>query len=214
MVCERTRHTKLFKRRQQVVFGLAPKPLVQDTSRLEEEIIKVEVWNWKDSVLQTTQNTRLEAEKKRSYQTAINLSDKSIALLGGTTVPQVVLADEGNASIALGLSDLPYRWSNFYDVTSHTDVYVIDTKTGNKTKVTEKLKVKSRSHQKRNLCSGLAYPIRLGLHMMLRHATHNLLLRHYLLPLRMRKMIIPTILPIMDLLGGLKMIPAYGVRSL
>ncbi len=121
-------------------FGLAPKPLVQDTTRLEEEIIKVEVWNWKDSVLQTTQNSRLEADKKRSYQTVITLSDKSIALLGETTVPQVVLADEGNASIALGLSDLPYRWSNFYDVTGYTDAYIIDTKTGNKSKVVEKIK--------------------------------------------------------------------------
>ncbi|MBX2899343.1 MAG: S9 family peptidase [Cyclobacteriaceae bacterium] len=121
-------------------FGLAPKPLVQDTTRLEEEIIKVEVWNWKDSVLQTTQNSRLEAEKKRSYQTVITLADESMAFLGSATVPQVVLADEGNAPIALGLSDLPYRWSNFYDITGHTDVYVIDTKTGSKSKVITKVK--------------------------------------------------------------------------
>jgi len=129
-------------------FGLAPKPLVQDTSRLEEEIIKVEVWNWKDSVLQTQQNSllqtqqnsRLESDKRRAYQTAINLSDKSIALLGSTTIPQVILADEGNAPIALGLSDLPYRWSNFYDVTGYTDAYMVDVKTGSKTKIAEKIK--------------------------------------------------------------------------
>lgn len=121
-------------------FGLAPKPLVQDTSRLEEEIIKVEVWNWRDSVLQTQQNSRLEAEKKRSYQAVINLADKSIIRLGSTTLPQVVLAEEGNASIALGLSDLPYRWSNFYDITGHSDAYVIDVRTGSKNKVAEKIK--------------------------------------------------------------------------
>ncbi|MCW5911432.1 MAG: S9 family peptidase [Cyclobacteriaceae bacterium] len=121
-------------------FGLAPKPLTQDTTRLEEEIIKVEVWNWKDSVLQTQQNSRLEADKKRSYQTAINLNDKSIALLGNATVPQVVLADEGNAAIALGVSDRPYRWSNFYDISGYSDAYIIDVKTGNKNKVAEKVK--------------------------------------------------------------------------
>ncbi len=121
-------------------FGLKPKPLVQDTSKLEEEIIKVEVWNWKDSVLQTQQNARLEAEKKRSFQSVINLTDKSIALLGSETIPQVVLADEGNAAVALGLSDKPYRWSNFYDISGYTDVYSIDVRTGNSKRIAEKIK--------------------------------------------------------------------------
>lgn len=125
--------TKLF-------FGLVPKPLVQDTSRLEEEIVKVEVWNWKDSVLYTQQNARLEAEKKRSYKAVINLTDKSIRQLGSAAVPDVVLADEGNAPVALGLSDRPYRWSNFYDISGHTDVYAIDVSTGNSKRIGEKIK--------------------------------------------------------------------------
>lgn len=121
-------------------FGLAPKPLVQDTTLLEEEIVKVEIWNWRDSVLQTQQNSRLEAEKKRSYQTVINLANQSIIRLGSPSLPQVVLSDEGNASIALGLSDLPYRWSNFYDISGYSDAYVIDVRTGTKSKVAEKVK--------------------------------------------------------------------------
>jgi dipeptidyl aminopeptidase/acylaminoacyl peptidase len=125
--------TKLF-------FGLVPKPLVQDTSRLEEEIIKVEVWNWKDSVLYTQQNAQLEREKKRSYKAVINLADQSIHQLSSSLIPDVIVPDEGNGAIALGLSDKPYRWSNFYDINGRTDVYVIDVNTGASKRIAEEVK--------------------------------------------------------------------------
>lgn len=125
--------TKLF-------LGLVPKPLVQDTLKLEEEIVKVEVWNWKDSILYTQQNSGLEAEKKSSHRAVINLSDNSLTLLGNSTIPNIVVGDEGNADVALGLSDKPYRWSNFYDISGYTDVYTIDVKTGVNNQVAEKIK--------------------------------------------------------------------------
>lgn len=120
--------------------GLMPKPLVQDTLKLDEEIVKVEVWNWQDSVLYTQQNNQLEAEKKRSNRAVINLSTKSLTLLGNSAIPSVILGDEGNASVALGLSDRPYRWSVFYDPNSFEDLYVIDVNTGKNKRVAEKIK--------------------------------------------------------------------------
>ena len=120
--------------------GLVPKPMVQDTLKLEEEIVKVEVWNWKDSVLYAQQNSGLEAEKKRSNKAVINLADKSLTLLGNTIIPSVTLGDEGNATVALGLSDKPYRWSNFYDISGYTDAYTIDVKTGTSKRIAEKIK--------------------------------------------------------------------------
>jgi dipeptidyl aminopeptidase/acylaminoacyl peptidase len=120
--------------------GLMPMPLTQDTLKLEEEIVKVEVWNWRDSVLYTQQNSGLEAEKKRSNKAVINLADKSLTLLGNTTIPSVTLGDEGNAPIALGLSDKPYRWSDFFDITGYSDVYTIDVNSGASKRVASKIK--------------------------------------------------------------------------
>ncbi len=120
--------------------GLAPVPLVQDTTKLEEEIIKVEVWNWRDSVLQTQQNKQAENEKKRSYYYVVNLASKKLTSLSNETVPDVTLADEGNASVALGLSDRAYRWHSFHDPNVYRDAFIINVSDGSKTKVLEKLK--------------------------------------------------------------------------
>lgn len=138
--------------------GLMPKPLVQDTLKLEEEIVKVEVWNWRDSVLYTQQNTGLEAERRRSNRAVINLSDKSLTLLGSSTIPSVMLGDEGNASIALGVSDRPYRWSDFYDPSGFSDVYTIDVKTGKSKRVVEKIKGNVNLSPKANYITWFSLP--------------------------------------------------------
>ena len=120
--------------------GLAPKPIVQDTLKLEEEIVKVEVWNWKDSILYSQQNKQAENEKKRSYHAVFNLTNKTLTSLSNQTVPDVTLADEGNAAIALGVSDRPYRWHNFYDISGYNDAYIVNIHDGVRTKALTKVK--------------------------------------------------------------------------
>ncbi|MCZ8023758.1 MAG: prolyl oligopeptidase family serine peptidase [Cyclobacteriaceae bacterium] len=121
-------------------FGVAPKPLLQDTTKLDEEIVKVEVWNWKDSVLYTQQNAQLENEKKRSYQAVFHSGENKIVTLASPAIPIVVQGAEGNANMALGISDKPYRWSDFYDISGHNDAYLIDVKTGASTLIAQKVK--------------------------------------------------------------------------
>lgn len=125
---------------KKIFVGLAPTPLVQDTTRLDEEIIKVEVWNWRDSVLQPQQFKQLEREKKRSYQAVYNFSLQRLLPLATETIPEISVGDEGNASIALGISDRPYRWHDFYDISGHNDAYVINTTSGIRTQILSKVK--------------------------------------------------------------------------
>jgi dipeptidyl aminopeptidase/acylaminoacyl peptidase len=120
--------------------GLAPQPAVQDTLKLEEEIVKVEVWNWKDSVLYTQQNRQLEAEKKRNYMAAVDLATTKLIPLADESVRSITLVDDGNAAVALGVSDKPYRWSDFYDISGYNDAYQIDVKTGSRKRVATKVK--------------------------------------------------------------------------
>jgi dipeptidyl aminopeptidase/acylaminoacyl peptidase len=134
-------YTPLFSKNGSTLYvGLSPQPQVQDTLKLEEEIVKVEVWNWKDSVLYTQQNRQLDTEKKRSYLAAIDLNNNKLTPLGNEMVSSVTLVDDGNASVALGISDKPYRWSDFYDISGHNDAYWVDIKTGEKKLVAKKVK--------------------------------------------------------------------------
>ncbi|NBP69917.1 MAG: S9 family peptidase, partial [Cytophagia bacterium] len=134
-------YTPMFSQNSKTLYvGLAPTPLLPDTTRLEEEVIKVDVWNWRDSVLQTQQARQLENEKKRSYLAAYDLQNNSLKPLGNERVPRITLTDEGNAPYALALSDLPYRWSNFYDSNTDQDAFLVNVQSGEQKLIAKELK--------------------------------------------------------------------------
>ncbi|MDW7690596.1 prolyl oligopeptidase family serine peptidase [Flammeovirgaceae bacterium SG7u.111] len=122
-------------------FGFSPEPVLQDTLLLEEEIVNVEVWGYKDTYLQTQQNIEAEMEKKRAYLAMYDLGDEVASLLGSPEVPEIILAAEGNADVALGYSNLPYGQALSWDgYPPYNDIYLVDVRSGGKTKVAAKVK--------------------------------------------------------------------------
>ncbi len=121
-------------------FGTAPIPLPEDTTQNDEVTAKLDVWNWQDPFLQSQQNKGLDQEKKRSYLAVIDLATRTCTQLGSTTMPVVVTANEGNADVALGLSDVLYRRLTSWEAVDYNDVYLVQVPTGTATRVIEKLK--------------------------------------------------------------------------
>jgi dipeptidyl aminopeptidase/acylaminoacyl peptidase len=116
-------------------FGIAatPKPEPKDAP----EPIKVDIWNWKDPLLQPMQKVQADRERRRTLMCVIHLmtKDKKFAQLGTEDVPEIRPGD--HTRLALGLSDIPYRqlisWDRGYD-----DVYLVSLADGAKMKVLEK----------------------------------------------------------------------------
>lgn len=121
-------------------FGTAPKPVVQDTTRLPEEIISVEVWTWNDDYIYPQQNVQLENEKKRSYLMVAHLADRKLVQLATRENPDVQTGEEGNAAVALSESDVPYRKMSTWDVNVLSDVYVVDVATGSRKEIAHSVK--------------------------------------------------------------------------
>jgi dipeptidyl aminopeptidase/acylaminoacyl peptidase len=121
-------------------FGMANKPVVQDTTLLPEEIVNIDIWNWQDDYIQPQQGRQLENDKKRSYLSVFQIDSKKIIPLANKELPEIRLTDEGNANLALALSDVPYRRLTNWDISGFEDIYLIDLQTGNKKIVKEKLK--------------------------------------------------------------------------
>jgi len=116
-----------------LLFGTAPIPLPEDTTLIEEETAKLDVWNWNDRELQTQQIKNLDADKKRSYAAEVILRDGRFVQLADTALPAIVAADEGCAPVALGLSRLPYQRAETWEGTPSYDVYAVDMATGART---------------------------------------------------------------------------------
>ncbi|MDT8341869.1 MAG: prolyl oligopeptidase family serine peptidase [Longimicrobiales bacterium] len=126
---------------RRLFFGTAPRPLeaVEDTL-LDEDRVKVDVWNWKDPYLQPMQLVQLDDELERTYRAVAHLdAGDRVVQLADETLPAVTLADEGEGDHALAYTDLPYRqlvsWDGRYN-----DVYAVDVRTGERRLVQHKLR--------------------------------------------------------------------------
>lgn len=116
---------------QRLFFGTAPKSMVQDTSVLAEEIIDVEVWNYKDGKLYTQQNVEVEDDRNRNYLTYFDTLNEKIITLGNENIPYVKLAKHGDSDYALGYSNLPYeKYISWEGYPLRYDIYSIDVNTG------------------------------------------------------------------------------------
>jgi dipeptidyl aminopeptidase/acylaminoacyl peptidase len=115
-------------------FGTAPVPMVQDTTLLSEEIVKVEVWNGNDPLIYPMQNVRLKQELKRSYLAAYQIGNRKITQLANLETPKIELGDEGNANIALADTNVPYLKSITWEGGTNSDVYLVDINSGSSAK--------------------------------------------------------------------------------
>jgi len=126
---------------KRLFFGTAVPPVVQDTNLLPEEIIKVEIWNYKNGRLHTQQNKELARDKKKSYLAVWDIASDKMKQLATEEIPSVQTANKGDADWALGVSNLPYQkyisWEGF---PRRQDIYLVNVKTGEQKLVLEDLR--------------------------------------------------------------------------
>ncbi len=130
---------------KRLLFGTAPRPAPEpEDERLDDEKVNVEVWHWKDPYLQPMQVKDLEKEKKRNYLTVVHLDKNRVVQLADEKIPEVKIGGKGNGDVAVGNSNMPYRQLISWDYPEYHDVYIINTKTGQRRLVKQKLKSKAR----------------------------------------------------------------------
>ena len=122
---------------QRLFFGTAPRPVPEpEDSTPDDEKVVLDVWHWQDPYIQPMQLRQADRERRRTYQAVVHLRDGRVVQLATLDVPEIVLARRGDADIALGRSNLPYRrevtWGR-----SGNDIYLVDIGTGERDKVLE-----------------------------------------------------------------------------
>lgn len=125
---------------RRLFFGTAPVPLPDDTTFNDVETPKLDIWNWQDGFIQSHQLKNLESDKKRSYLAVFHLADRKFVQIGDTLLPRIVPGDEGNAPIALGFNDLPYRRLQSWEDDASEDVSLIDLQTGDHRLILQKMR--------------------------------------------------------------------------
>ena len=119
-------------------FGIAPIKKPKDTTLIDFENAKLDVWGYKDDYLQPMQLKNIDRESKKSYLSVIDIyGDPKIVPLTDAKLPDATLVKEGNASFVLGSTDhgnrIPSQWTGG----SVRDYYLIDVKTAARKKILE-----------------------------------------------------------------------------
>jgi len=122
-----------------VYLGTAHKIIKEEEDTLlDEEKPKVDVWNWKDDLLQTQQKVQLKNEEKKTYLAVYHIEKERFIQLADTLVRTVRTLHKGNGDVALGLTSLPYDRQSSWDSERFMDVYIIDLNTGEKELILKK----------------------------------------------------------------------------
>ncbi|HNG89119.1 MAG TPA: prolyl oligopeptidase family serine peptidase, partial [Saprospiraceae bacterium] len=125
-------------------FGIAPPPLLNDTTLLPEEIVQLEVWAWTEKRLYTQQEVQMEAEKKRTYPAVWHTQQQHFALLGSPDLPEIRYTESRNAPLALGYTEEPYAFYLTGEGSPHKDLYAVNIHDGSRQPVLKDLRCNPR----------------------------------------------------------------------
>lgn len=120
-------------------FGTAPKPLAEKDEEDEDEVPVLDVWNWRDPLLQPMQLVNAEREKERSYLAVLHLDTRQIVQLAHQDMPNVSVGSGEDAAIALGWSNLPYQQEISWDSPRAFDAYLVNVLDGSRSTVLERV---------------------------------------------------------------------------
>ncbi|UKT65678.1 S9 family peptidase [Pedobacter mucosus] len=126
---------------KKLFFGIAPIKKAKDTTIVDFEVAKVDVWNYKDDYLQPMQLKNADRDSKKTFLSVIDVynSDPKVIPLTDLSLPDANLVAEGNSNFVLASTDFGRRIESQWSGSTLKDYYLVDVKTGQRKKIIEKL---------------------------------------------------------------------------
>jgi dipeptidyl aminopeptidase/acylaminoacyl peptidase len=116
-------------------FGVAPAPTPVPSGTPEP--MKVDIWNWHDLDLQSTQRKNATEERKRTYAAVVSSAGTGAARLATANVRDIEWNE--NPTVALGLDDVRYRMERSWDA-DYADIYAVSLADGSRRRLISKLR--------------------------------------------------------------------------
>ena len=124
---------------KRIFFGVAPIQAPKDTSLVEMDLVKLDVWHYNDDYLQPVQLSRLQRDLQKSFLSVYDFETEDIKQLASEELPTVFQTSEGDGDTFVGVTDVGRRVESQWTGNSKKDIYAIDVKTGNRKLIKEDL---------------------------------------------------------------------------
>lgn len=130
---------KFSKDGKRLFFGLAPVRQPKDTSLVDFETARLDIWSYTDDELQPQQLVQLNNTLRKSYLAVVN-EDGVIVPLADEEVDRIEVSDDDNGDWALGEGNKKYRIQSQWEQSGYQDLYLINVKTGERKQIAAKIR--------------------------------------------------------------------------
>ena len=121
-------------------FGVQPILPVKDTSLPEFDRVSVDIWNYNDANLQSTQLKSLETSLKSTEVIIYRPASSQFTYLGKINDRQIQMTMEGDGQVAIANIDSNFTITSQWEGYGKRDLYVLNTMTGQKQLIQKGLK--------------------------------------------------------------------------
>lgn len=119
-----------------IFFGTAPGyidyPYAEDSTILDDERPRLDIWGWKDSQIQPMQLKNKSREEKRSYLATMEIGSDKIVQLETPDLKDVSLENKVKRDFGLGTTNAPYEINYSWNIQIGRDVYLVDFNDGSR----------------------------------------------------------------------------------
>jgi len=117
-------------------FGIAPIMREKDTTIVESEVAKLDIWHYSEPYIQPYQLLNLQRELKKTYISTIKLEgEPEIVQLAKEDYDLIQVPDEWSSSWAFCASDKNYELESQWSANPHRDIYIISVNDGSSRKI-------------------------------------------------------------------------------
>ncbi len=116
-----------------VTFGTCPIPREKDTTLVDFEQPRLDIWVWNEDYIQTIQKNNVAATKAKTYTAKVNLNGSgNVIQLADKEISTVSIKRNSNQDRIFAYTDKPYRIQQQWADGTHRDVYLISLKDGSR----------------------------------------------------------------------------------
>lgn len=120
--------------------GTAPYIMPKDTTKVDFETARVDVWNYADYLTQPQQKFMLKRLKEKTYLSVINLDNPTVITpLTTSMFDRITLMNGGDAPFALSSDETKYMIAATWDSNECTDLALVSLKDGSRKTVAAKV---------------------------------------------------------------------------